>query len=46
MAEEGDGISLLMIENRWSFESGMRWKGALKMPVYPPDASNLIYCQW
>ncbi|CAB1459930.1 unnamed protein product [Pleuronectes platessa] len=23
----------------------MRWKGALKTPVYPPDASNLIYCQ-
>lgn len=42
MAEEGYGISLLMIENQWSFESR---KGAFKMPGYPPDASNLIYCQ-
>jgi len=45
MAEEGYGISLLMIENQWSFESRIRWKGAFKMPGYPPDASSLIYCQ-
>lgn len=45
IAKEADGISLHMIENQWSFENRMRWNGALKMPVYPPDASNLIYCQ-
>lgn len=46
MAKEADGISLLMIETRLSFERGMRWKGGPEMLVYPLDASNLIYCQW
>lgn len=35
MSKEADGISLLLIENQWGFESRMRWKGVLQNAGLP-----------